>query len=169
MGPTTEVSNMNSIQASCLWLALILLPIAIGCRGEPDAPGGVNSQASIKPTVFASGMQSGIGEAGLFICRDRKTFTHLWARHMAMQNPKSPVPVVTFSSESVAAVFLGDRPTSGYSLSVLELKRTSKGWVLRTSEKAPKVDDPQLQVETRPFVFVLVPNHVDEIVWDHKS
>ncbi|MFT4649497.1 MAG: hypothetical protein ACI9X4_002737, partial [Glaciecola sp.] len=68
-----------------------------------------------------------------------------------------------------AAIFLGDRPTSGYSLSVLELKRTSKGWILRTSETTPKVDAPQLQVETRPFVFVIVPNHVDDITWDHES
>lgn len=83
--------------------------------------------------------------------------------------PQVARAVVTFSSESVAAVFLGDRPTSGYRLSVLELKGISKGWVLRTSEKASKVDDPQLQVETRPFVLVIVPSHVDGIAWDHES
>ncbi|MDF1838424.1 MAG: protease complex subunit PrcB family protein, partial [Planctomycetota bacterium] len=162
-----EPRIMNSIQACRVWFALLLFPILIGCRGEP---GFLDSSGQkIQATVFASGTQTGVAESGLVLCRNAKEWSELWARHMELQDPESPLPVVSFSNENVLAVFLGDRPTAGYSISVVGLESRSRGWVLHTREKKPNEDLPQLQVETRPYTFLIVPNHVEEVDWNPDS
>ncbi len=155
---------MNSIQACCAWIALLLLSVAIGCHGEPG-PQWASSQA-IKATVFASGTQSGVEESGLVLCTDNKSWAELWDRHMGQQSLKSPLPVVSFANENVLAVFLGDRPTTGYSVAVEGLEQRSSDWILHTREKRPLAEAATLQVETRPFAFLIVPKHVSEVDWE---
>ncbi|MBL4770812.1 MAG: protease complex subunit PrcB family protein [Planctomycetes bacterium] len=152
---------LPNLQKMVLMMTLILA----GCRGEfaPTGAGGDTGQAPVM--VFASGPESGVTQAGLQICRDRKGWAQLWSRHLGPDAENTPLPVVCFATENVVGVFLGKRPTGGYSLSVGSLEKGRDGWLLRTREVAPGEDAPIELAESHPFAFVIVPRHVGEIDW----
>ena len=97
--------------------------------------------------------------------RDAKALAGLWAglnagRADADGNPP-PEPdswkSVDFSRETVLAVGLGSRPTSGFSVEILEVRPRGDGAEALWREVRPARDCINLQVITNPWVAVRVP------------
>jgi hypothetical protein len=112
-------------------------------------------EGAADPVAFESidsGPRSGVAEFLETVVTDRDSWEDLWRRHA----PSEPVPEVDFGSESVVGVFLGSRPTSGYSVGILAI-RSSDGLEVFWRESAPGEDCMVLQALTNPFVLVRVP------------
>ena len=62
-----------------------------------------------------AGEDSRLVEPRRFLIRDCKSFSAVWAAHAG---PAAAVPAVNFDTRMVAAVFAGERPSAGFSITV---------------------------------------------------
>ena len=111
---------------------------------------GVHAQA---PRTIEKGDQSNIDSAKQVVVRDAAQWRALWQQHA----PDRPMPAVDFSKESVVAVFLGSKPTAGYSVAILSTTEGGGALVVKYRETRPKPDAIAAQVLTFPYHIVAVP------------
>ena len=110
--------------------------------------------------TVAQGDTSGVIEARHFVVRDQKAFAAVWAAHAG---PESPVPEIDFGSRMVAAVFAGERPHPGYSITVTGTRRQGPVLVVTVEERRP---DPNLitpQIIVYPFHIVTLAREDGEV------
>jgi hypothetical protein len=116
--------------------------------GHGVAPAG--DPVAFEP--IGSGPRSGVADFLEAVVTDRDAWEALWGRHASGE----PIPDVDFESETVVGVFLGTRPTSGYSVEILSIG-SGDGLEVAWRESTPGEDCMVLQVLTSPFVLVRVP------------
>ena len=109
-----------------------------------------------KPVSFSTidqGSYSRFNEPAYLDFRAEEDWKRFWAKHRPQDSP----PPVDFSQEMVIAVFLGPRPTAGFSIRVQRLEeKDSFLWVL-IQETLPSQDTTALQAETLPYHIVKLP------------
>jgi len=104
------------------------------------------------PTV-AQGPSSGVEEPRQVVVRSRAEWDTLWKSHAGPQ----AAPAVDFSTNMVAAVFLGTRPTGGFSVQIVGARRENDALVVEYVERPPASDALVAQVLTSPFHMVRLP------------
>jgi hypothetical protein len=112
--------------------------------------GGARFQ-TVPFTTIAAGQQSGVEKQREVVIRTAAEWKALWVEH----SPDEPMPAIDFSKSVVAGVFLGQRSTGGYGVTISSVDRQGKGVVVRWREQKP---DPSAMVVTQvvTFPFVLV-------------
>ena len=100
--------------------------------------------------TVARGSMSSIDEPYQAVVRSQADWTALWARHGA----GTPAPAVDFKARMVVGVFLGSRPTAGYAVEIVDVRRVDDGLVVEYRETAPAPDRMVAQVITAPFHLV---------------
>lgn len=115
--------------------------------------------ASVPVTTIVKGEMSAIEEARQVIVRSASEWAALWKQH----NWDAPAPPVDFSKQSVVGVFLGTRPTAGYSVEITRATLDGATLVVEYSERRPAPTDVTAQVLTMPFHVVSVPAHAGPV------
>jgi hypothetical protein len=103
--------------------------------------------------TIAEGRSSGVIRPDQRIVRTQADWETLWSRHM----PDGAPPPVDFAASMVAAVFLGERPTSGFRVEIAEIRATANEVVVEYVERRPAPGDMTAQVLTNPFHIVRAP------------
>ena len=98
-------------------------------------------------TSVAQGTSSQIDEPRKIVVRSAEEFQALWKSHST-----PPLPKVDFSKSIVVGVFLGMRPTAGYTVGIQAVRRTEGGAVVEYIEGRPERPD------GRPDADVAVPS-----------
>jgi uncharacterized membrane protein len=106
--------------------------------------------------TIAQGDSSRILEPQGIIARNPVEWRALWAAHAG---PGSPEPAVDFDSRMVAAVFAGERPSSGYEITIAGHQREGASLVLLVDERRPAPHVVTAPVLATPFHIVTVPRH----------
>ncbi|MFA5140809.1 MAG: protease complex subunit PrcB family protein [Elusimicrobiota bacterium] len=106
-----------------------------------------------------AGPLSGVRETRAVVVTDPAAWQRLWKEHAKPFGDSQPVPEVDFKKEMVVAVFLGERPTGGYSVAVEFLPSpAARGELLvRYKENKPSGGAELPSVMTQPFEFRKVP------------
>lgn len=104
------------------------------------------------PTV-AQGPSSGVEEPKQVVVRSPAEWDSLWKSHAGPQT----APAVDFSTNMVAAVFLGTRPTGGHRVEIVGTRREKDLLIIEYIERAPGADAIVTQVLTSPFHIVKLP------------
>lgn len=110
----------------------------------------VSAQA---PRTIEKGDQSNVDDAKQVVVRDAAGWRKLWQQHA----PDRPLPPVDFTKESVVAVFMGSRPTAGYSVAILSTTEGGGALVVRYRETRPAPGVITAQVLTFPYHIVAIP------------
>jgi hypothetical protein len=107
------------------------------------------------PTVrtIEKGDQSNVDDAKQVLVRTAAEWTKLWQQH----NPDRPRPSVDFSKEMVVGVFMGSRPTAGFSTSIVSATVANGALLVRYSETMPAPRTMAAQVLTFPYHIVAIP------------
>lgn len=108
--------------------------------------------AGLPMRVLDQGQQSAVEELRTVVASSSDAIIALWRDHSAR-----PVPQVDAVRESVVAVFLGSRPTSGYAVEILSVTTATDGAVVRYRERKPLPRILTAQVLTFPYSIVAVP------------
>src|SRR5256885_9564178 len=87
------------------------------------------------------------------VVRTEAEWTALWKLHA----PERPAPAVDFTNNLVAGVFLGTRPTAGFSVEIVGARDEGGTLVVRYVETRPGRDAITAQVLTAPFDIVVLP------------
>ena len=113
--------------------------------------GGVGAEpVSMKFTTVGRGDRSRIEEPRTAVARTRQDWESLWKAHAIAGKP----PAVDLSKSMVLAVFLGTRPTAGYSVEIIAIEEQATGLVVTYRESAPPADAMVAQMLTTPFHIV---------------
>jgi len=108
------------------------------------------SDASLPMTTVARGTMSSIDQPLEVVIRTEAEWQALWKRHGAGQ----PAPAVDFRVAMIVGVFLGSRPTAGYHVEVVAIRKTPDGLIVEYREGQPPPDRMVAQVITAPFHLV---------------
>ena len=111
------------------------------------------AQVSGAMAIVAQGPASAVDSPREVVVRTLPEWEALWKSHAGPQ----PAPVVDFSTNLVAAVFLGTRPTAGFSVDILATRRENDALVVEYVERAPAPDAIVAQILTSPFHVVKLP------------
>ena len=103
--------------------------------------------------TIAKGDQSNVDDARQVLVRTEAEWTKLWQQHA----PDHPKPAVDFSKEMVVAVFMGSRPTAGFSTAIISATAANGALNVRYSESRPPAGGVTAQVLTFPYHIAAIP------------
>jgi hypothetical protein len=109
--------------------------------------------ASAEPVAFKTlerGDQSNIESAREVVVRTAAEWTAFWKQH----SPGQPPPAVDFTRSTVVGIFLGSRPTGGYSVEITTIEREGDTLTVTYREQRPDKADIVTQVITMPYQLV---------------
>ena len=115
-------------------------------------------QGGAMETIVRDNM-SGVEDARQVVVKTEADWLKLWGAH----NLAAPAPKVDFNTRMVAAVFLGTRPSAGYSVEITGTKASGKTLVVQWREFPPKPGNLSAQVLTSPAHLVTVPKFDGEV------
>ena len=103
--------------------------------------------------TLARGSYSQVADRTERAVRTQAEWQALWKLHGASQ----PAATVDFAKEMLAAVFLGTRPTGGYDVEIVGMRREGNAVVIEYVEHRPPADAILTQALTSPFHVVKLP------------
>jgi hypothetical protein len=121
----------------------MILAVALMQQGSPGL------------VTVAQGTYSGIEEARETVVRTQAEWLALWKAH----GQGEPPAAVDFGKEMIAVVFLGTRPTGGYSVQITGTSLEEDALVIDYVEQRPGGDAIVSQALTSPFHIVRLPRH----------
>lgn len=142
------------------FVVVVLLGLALGgClpredRGCPACPGAGTASLLLPFETVDHGVHSGVREERRVVVRDEAAWRALWDEHVAGRVPEPPLPSVDFTREMAVAFFLGEKPTSGYGVEIVEIVLGGERLQVRVEVVSPPPGAPVLQVLTQPFHIV---------------
>ena len=99
------------------------------------------------PRTIEKGDQSNVDDAKRVLVRTEAEWTRLWQQHQ----PDRPRPAIDFSKEMVVAVFMGSRPTAGFSTAVTSVTAANGVLIVHYTETRPPAGGVSAQVLTSPY------------------
>jgi hypothetical protein len=115
---------------------------------------------AISFTSVAQGTRSQIQEPRQVVVRTAADWQTLWMAH-----DSSAAPSVDFSRAIVVGVFLGSRPTAGFSVRITAVSAKDGSAVVQYVEGRPRPGGMTAQVLTSPFHLVTVPRTIETVVF----
>ncbi|MES1254870.1 MAG: protease complex subunit PrcB family protein [Acidobacteriota bacterium] len=109
-------------------------------------------QGTFQGWTVAKGAASGIDMPRTVIVRTTAEWGTLWRDHA----PGTDAPPVDFSAQAVVGVFLGSRPTAGYSVEIVRTVSRGAGLVVQYVESRPGKGAMTAQMLTAPYHLVAV-------------
>ena len=125
------------------WLGATVLAV-FGFIAVPAAP--------VSYKTLDAGDHSGITSRREVVVRTAAEWTTLWKQHA----PGRPRPAVDFARSTVLGVFLGTRPTPGYSVAIDTIERPGAGLTVTYRERRPDPGDMLAQMLTAPYLLVTI-------------
>jgi hypothetical protein len=127
-------------------IALLIAATALMQASQPPpSPGAVRT--------LDRGAQSNIDSARQAVAHTAAEFAAIWKAH----NYDKPAPAVDFSREMVVAVFMGSRPTGGFSVEIVSATERDGQLVVTYRERLPQPDAITAQVLTSPYHIAAIP------------
>lgn len=141
------------------WLLAVVVSTAMQTGAPPPRP--ETSQAKAEMETIARDNMSGVEGARQVAVKTDADWSKLWRAH----NAAAPVPKVDFSKRMVLAVFLGTRPSAGYSVEITGTKADGKTLLVAWREFPPKPGNLSAQVLTSPAHLVTIPAFDGEVTF----
>ncbi len=119
----------------------------------------ISKSEDIKFTNIESGYDSGIKDFSKRLAKNEKEFSELYREHLSSQKTVNAIvfPKIDFEKEMVAAIFLGERPSSGYDINIKNVSSTDSQIVIEANETIPKKDLVTSNIITYPYQFITIP------------
>lgn len=101
-------------------------------------------------TPVDEGGHSSIETSREVVVRSAQEWTTLWQSHA----PGRPRPDIDFAKSMIVGVFLGTRPTGGFTVGITRIAREGDTLVVTYREHSPARSDIVTQMLTAPYVLV---------------
>lgn len=111
-------------------------------------------------TIIAREMMSQVDSPKRVVARNATEWAALWREHSGEEKPAAPID---FGSRTVVAVFLGSRPSAGYSVEIIGTREEKGALIVRWQERRPAADAILAQVLTSPAIIASIPKFAGEI------
>jgi hypothetical protein len=125
------------------------------CGGSPERTGGNGMEIE----EIGRGSFSQIQAERMEVIRDASDFRSVWRQ----AGRRGEAPEIDFDREMVAAVFMGERRTGGYSIAVEKVEQIGSGVLLHVLLREPGPDCMTTQALTQPWQIVRLPRVEGEV------
>jgi hypothetical protein len=155
-------------------LAISVLALMLACKhiGPPqraaDPPRQTPPQTAVTRPEFTPraiavpeaakvrDTQSSWPAAKTLLITDAEEFQKMWREIYRARFPRPDIPDVDFSKEMIIAVFMGQQPTSGYSVEIVEVTEYADKIEVQIVKHRPAPDDVVTEATTSPFCLARV-------------
>lgn len=139
-------------------LLALLLILGTACRPE-SSPGKAVNPVPIKRLTpgGAPAQQSGITLATRTVVDDAATFEKLWRQAFSAVGDTLPPPAVDWAREKVVFAALGNRPSGGYSVTILDAQQLGDELRITVETTSPGPHCMNASVLTQPADVVSIP------------
>ena len=111
--------------------------------------------------IFLSGLHSLIKKEATRVIEDQNTLTTVWGNAFGRNTPAAPAD---FTKVKLVAIFLGQRPTPGYQVSIDRIARIGPHEIqVFYSETKPEKGAILPQMITNPFLILQLPKTEDQV------
>lgn len=121
---------------------MMILALVAGC--------GQQAGEALKFETIDQGTYSGITEKKAVLITDEASWGALWKSH----TQEGAAPAVPFGQESVLAVYLGERSSGGYGVTVSEVRIDGSKVIVTVQETKPASGTMTTSAITQPFHLV---------------
>ncbi|PIQ24373.1 hypothetical protein COW36_24285 [bacterium (Candidatus Blackallbacteria) CG17_big_fil_post_rev_8_21_14_2_50_48_46] len=120
-----------------------------------DAPApSLQKKDLISMRTLSRVSNSRVTEPRFVIARDQETFRQLWKEH---NGSLEQLPEVDFHSEMVVAIFMGERSTGGYAVTIEQVEQVGEELKISYSESEPPEGSMTIQILTAPAHLIAIP------------
>ncbi len=131
-------------------------PTGAGDTQPGEAAQETSPEGALPVTTLDRGTQSRVTEPGAVLIRAQEQWEQHWRQH-TVRFPAPAVPEVDFTRHSVLAVYLGQKPTGGYSVTVREVRLSGSTLIVTAVERRPPPGSIVTQALTHPYHIVQIP------------
>lgn len=157
-----------------LWVAAFVLTVdSLGIGSIETGAMGIESSdfdaaASIVSfQTIGRGENSGIQDALTAVYRTQKEFDAFWATHVADGGHPPNAPPVDFTTQMVAAVFVGEQLTGGFGVEVTTVEQKEDGaFVVNFVTSVPPPGAMLTQALTQPHHVVIVDTTANAVTFE---
>jgi hypothetical protein len=146
---------------------LVFLLQACNKQGSEQKPAEITPPSASGPAftprtipvpqnVTFSDVQSTFAAPKNLVVTDPQEFKKIWQEIYREQFPHPSLPDVDFSKEMVIVAFMGEQPTSGYSIDIIEVTEYADRIEVQIVKHKPAQDATVAQVITRPFCLAKI-------------
>lgn len=154
-------------------ISFIIFSVMLSCTAhaaeeknetKPDQKKQTKTQTQTQPQtvptvnyeIILQGTYSGLKEPVAKVITNSKEWEDLWKKHVSVLVPQPPLPEVDFDSFVLAAIFTGEKRTSGYQIVFKEIVPEVNNVVVRYRETEPPANSFTLQVLTQPHIILKI-------------
>jgi hypothetical protein len=119
-------------------------------------------QAALPMVTISQGSSSQILRPREVVAKDADEWRDLWAAHSAVN---APAEGVDWSRFMVVGIFLGSRPSAGYSVAITNVTSRDGTTTVEYTERSPAPGTIAAQVLTSPFHILRIPRTTERIVF----
>lgn len=111
---------------------------------------------SLEFTTIEKGFFSGFTKRKNWVIKTQEQWLKLWNMHTSTRIPHPPSPVIDFTKNMVLAVFIGQKPTGGFSVEIIRVEKKEDTIVVFFRETKPSPDAEVTAVLTQPYHIIKI-------------
>lgn len=148
-------------------ILLLLLVSSMGaCNKESELVEAVEKNNAFK--ILDQGNRSGVLESKNASIAQKDDFTVLWSQHKNHVIGGGIVPEIDFTKQAIIGVFLGEKPTGGYSVVIDKITLENNTAHVYFTTILPGKNCRLTQALTSPYTIVTAPKNFTSTVF-HES
>jgi hypothetical protein len=124
--------------------------------------------AGVPLESIARGNMSGVQTLRQVTVRSAEELQKLWKEH----SPDQKMPAIDFTTKMIVGIFLGSKPSEGYSVEIVNVRpdgKDGKDLVVEYVQKQPGRGTMAAQILTEPFHLVAVPKHAGAVRFEESK
>jgi hypothetical protein len=100
--------------------------------------------------ILIEGPISNVSEPQIQVIKEKEGLSKIVNQLNKSRSPKIPVPAVDFKKETIIGLFMGEKTTGGYGISVASIQETKNELIVQVAESGPKGKFVSMVI-TQPF------------------
>jgi hypothetical protein len=136
---------------------LLALALLVGCAESATGPRDGAAVLEQQDVLVLSSAWSGYMDGKQIVVADADAWAAEWQAIWSNHVPVPPVPAVDFTSSVIVIAALGQRPTTGYSVVIEQVRLANGSLAVDVRERSPGTSCATGQAVTSPVHIVQVP------------
>jgi PrcB C-terminal len=122
-------------------------------------------QETILFQMLVQDTYGGYTDSKFMVIEDNESLTEVFNIFNKSRSPQLKIPIINFEKETVIALFLGEKYSGGYAITVEQVLDKNNKVNIFYKVTSPKLGDMVTSVMTQPFSIIKIPKTTKEIVF----
>jgi PrcB C-terminal len=123
-------------------------------------------QETIPFQILLQDTYGGYTDSKFMVIEEDESLTEVFNLLNKSRSPKLIISVINFEKEMVIALFLGEKNSGGYAITVEQVLNKNNKVSIFYKETSPKLGDMVTSVMTQPYSIIKIPKTIKEIVFE---